>query len=341
MPKPLIEPPPTRFASHAGLARLPYFDLQGGRLVLDPAVGPSIDVHTHLALAYLLPMQVDLERAHPRTRLYLDLDDALDLDVYANRNFSARALKALTWDLTAMSVTGRGMRATHTVPNLLADMRDMGVVSSVLLPIDLPAISDNAGTYLRAVAGRRELISLGSIHPISRGRAARLDRQQALGARGIKVHPATQMIRPDHPRAMQLYRMCGERGLPVLWHCGPVGIEPAAGRRRSQVRLYEPAVAENPETTFILGHSGALQMEVALDLALRYDNVYLETSSQGLTNVRRILERAPAGRVMLGSDWPFYHQCMPLAKALLASEGAPALRRQVLHDNAARLFGLG
>ena len=42
----------------------------------------------------------------------------------------------------------------------------------------------------------------------------------------------------------------------------------------------------------------------------------------------------------MGSDWPFYHQATGLAKALLATEGDPALRRRVLYDNAASLFGL-
>jgi predicted TIM-barrel fold metal-dependent hydrolase len=56
--------------------------------------------------------------------------------------------------------------------------------------------------------------------------------------------------------------------------------------------------------------------------------------------VRRILERAPEERVLFGSDWPFYHQAVPLAKVLLATEGAPRTRRRVLRDNAARLLGL-
>jgi|GEM_PF-4196779 hypothetical protein len=43
----------TRFASHRDLARLRYFDIHDGRIVLaDPAFGPSVDVHTHLALSY-------------------------------------------------------------------------------------------------------------------------------------------------------------------------------------------------------------------------------------------------------------------------------------------------
>jgi predicted TIM-barrel fold metal-dependent hydrolase len=106
------------------------------------------------------------------------------------------------------------------------------------------------------------------------------------------------------------------------------------------VPRYERAIVENPRTTFVLGHAGALQMEEALALAKRYTNVYLETSCQSLGNVKRILDEGPGDRILFGSDWPFYHQAIPLAKVLLASEGRPALRRQVLWENAARLFGI-
>jgi predicted TIM-barrel fold metal-dependent hydrolase len=147
------------------------------------------------------------------------------------------------------------------------------------------------------------------------------------------------MIRPDHPRAMRLYGACGRLGLVVLFHCGPVGIEPAAGRRRSQVRLYEAAIAEHPGTRFILGHSGALQFDEALAFARRYENVWLETASQSLHNVRRLVHEAPGERVLLGSDWPFYSQAMALAKALLATEGLERERARLLHENAERLFG--
>jgi predicted TIM-barrel fold metal-dependent hydrolase len=56
--------------------------------------------------------------------------------------------------------------------------------------------------------------------------------------------------------------------------------------------------------------------------------------------VRTILDQADPDRVVYGTDWPFYHQSIALAKVLIATEGDPALRRKVLHDNAARLFGL-
>ncbi len=240
-------------------------------------------------------------------------------------------------------MTSGGFRATHTLPNLRRQMSKLGIKAAVLLPIDLPLISDNAGAYLDVVGryGAGDFLSFGSIHPYAPGDlATKLDRQIARGARGIKYHPATQMVYPAARRGMELYRLCGERKIPVLWHCGPVGIEPPSGRRRSQVYLYEKPIAENPGTTFILGHSGALQLAEGVALAKRYPNAWLEIASQGLSGVRYVIEAGPKDRIMFGTDWPFYHQATGLAKVFLATEDAPDARQKLLHENAGRLFGL-
>ena len=330
----------TEYPSNWALAELPYFDVVDGLLTCDPAIGPVVDVHTHLALGFVRKLAVDLQARHHRVEHYLPVERALDLEVYANCNFSPADLRRLKRDLSLGSLTAGGMRATHTAPNLAREMAALGVVSSVLLPIDFPILSRNAENYLEAAARHDVLISLGSIHPLARGIEARLDRQVAAGARGVKIHPAVQLVPPDHPRALRIYRACAARGLPILWHCGPVGIEGALSRKMCQLYHYERAVDLCPEATFVLGHSGALQFERGLALAQRHENVYLESSSQGLTNVRRIAEEGPPDRIMFGSDWPFYHQALPLAKALLATEGEPARREAFLWRNAARLFGL-
>jgi uncharacterized protein len=329
------------FETLLDLSRLPWFDVHGGRLVVsDASVGPVIDMHSHIALAYLLPMRVDLYRATPHTEHYLPACCSIDFEVYQNKNITPAALSALKRDLTLGSLSRGGMRATHTVPNLVREMDELGVVQSVLLPIELPYISKNAAHALDAARREPKLLSFGSVHPIVDRVGTRLDEQAHAGARGVKVHPAVQLIMPDHRRAMALYRQCAARNLPVLWHCGPVGIELQSGRRRTQVALYEKPIAEQPRTTFVLGHAGALQMEQALDLACRYPNVWLELSGQSLTNVRTILDRADPERVVYGSDWPFYHQAIGIAKVLLATVGREHLRAKVLHENARRLLGL-
>ena len=243
-------------------------------------------------------------------------------------------------DLGLGSLSGGGMRRTHTAPNLAREMADVGVRVSVLLPIELPRLSWNAETYLEVTRGRSDLVSLGSVHPFGRRPLDRLAHQKSLGARGVKIHPAVQLVPADHPRAMAIYRTCADLSLPVLWHCGPVGIEPAAGRWCSQLKHYWGAVRENPDTTFVLGHSGALQMGLALELANSYPNVWLELASQSVSNVRTILERGPEDRIVFGTDWPFYHQAFGLVKVLIAAGDRLELRHRVLWENAARLFGL-
>jgi predicted TIM-barrel fold metal-dependent hydrolase len=333
---------PSKFTSLLDLARLPWFSLnEQGRLVMnDASVGPIADLHTHLALAYVRPMSVDLQKLHPETQHYLPSCCALDLDVYVNKNMSPEIVKELTKDLTWRSLGPRGMRATHTVPNLEREMQETGIRASVLLPIDFPAISDNAGVALREAKRSNKLLSLGSVHPYSTNREKKLDSQLARGAKGIKMHPSVQLVRADNRRARELYAMCAAREMIVFWHCGPAGIEPKLGQYLNQVKFYQQPIAENPKTTFVLGHAGARQFEEALRLQRQYPNVWLETSSQSVSNIRRIVEEADPDRVVHGSDWPFYHPAISVAKILLATEDRREIRHKMLWKNAARLLKL-
>lgn len=333
---------PTRFSNLADLARLPWFSLRDGHLVVDdPTVPETIDMHTHLALAFVRPMQVDLQRPSERIQLYLPEHRPIDMEVYINRNIPPSDLKALNHDLALNALTDKGMRATHTVPNLARHMGEMRIANSVLLAIDWPlGLSDNAGAWLDATRGRDDMVVFGSVHPYDRDVPGKLDAQKKAGARGIKVHPAVQMVKPDAARCMRFYKACGDRDLPILFHCGPVDIETRLGRYLSQVKHYERAIAENPRTRFVLGHSGALQMPEALEFAKKYPNCYLELSSQSLSGVKKILAEAPPDRPVFGTDWPFYSQAIGLAKVFIATDGDDALRHAALYGNAARILGL-
>ena len=333
---------PTSFASTLDLARLPWFEVQGGNrlTVVDETVGPVIDMHTHFAMGFLRQLQVDVTAETPTTAYYLPLTLPVDLEGYSNRNFDAASLFAMQLDLAALALSAKGMRTTHTAPNLLRDMAALGIAHSVVLPIDLPVGAQNTDAVLDACASHPELVPFCSVHPRRRDVDARLERYRSAGARGVKMHPAVQFIAPDHPRTVHLCGRCGSHGLPVLFHCGPVEIATASADRRCQVSRYERAIAENPGTTFVLGHSGALQSDQALAYADRYPNTLFELSSLGLGEVRTVLERVPSDRIVYGTDWPFYHQALTLARVLIATEGDDALRRAVLHDNAARLLAL-
>ena len=55
-------------------------------------------------------------------------------------------------------------------------------------------------------------------------------------------------------------------------------------------------------------------MEQARVYAKRYDNVWLELSSQSLGNIQSLLDDLGPERLLYGTDWPFYHQAIALAK---------------------------
>lgn len=332
----------TRFPDLLSLCQLPWFERQGARLLLDPACGPVIDVHTHLSLSYLLPSSVHQDRITEIVKTYLpEQGRAVDLDPYSNRNFTDSDLRTMKLDLVVGSFLPRyGPRQTHTAANLVARMQDMCIRHAVIHAIDMPLISRNSELYLEQSRRHPELIPFGSAHPLAPFVERRVRRLAEMGIKGLKVHPAMQGFFPGARKLRPLYEACRGLGLPVLWHCGPVGIEPKKSREFSQVRHYEAPLADFPEVTFFLGHSGALQYREAIELSRRYQNAVLDLSCQGLVATREILEEVDPNRVVFGSDWPYYNQAIGIAKVLIATDGDSELRRKILYENAARILGL-
>lgn len=329
-----------RFDRLEDLARLPWFDVDAGRLVVsDRTVGPIIDMHAHYALPAPWPRKIDLERETPKTELLLECCARHDLDVYANVNFGALGLKKLKRELVLGSIAG-GKRPTHTAANLERDCRDAGVVHSAVLAIDLGMPSRSVRDSIAAAKTRASATPFGSVHPRRRRPKEKLEEQLHAGARGLKLHPQLQQFYPDIPAARALYALAARERIPVLWHCGPVGIELKSARKFVQIPNYEAPLAAFPDTTFVLGHAGGLACDQAIQLQRRYPNAYLEMSSISLSQMRQVIEEADLDRIVFGTDWPFYHHALPLAKVLVLTEGRPALRRKILHDNAARLLRL-
>jgi predicted TIM-barrel fold metal-dependent hydrolase len=332
---------PLRFEDRLSLDQLPWFEADGERIVLaDKSIGPTIDMHTHYALPAVWPHRYNLEAETEDSHLLLSCCSNHDLDVYANKNFSKRELRAMKFDLVMGGVTGRGSRKHHTAPNLARDMRDVGVSHTSVLAIDIAVASNHVRQTIETGTSRSDVTVFGSVHPRSSKKKVKLEEQLHAGIRGLKLHPAIQSFHPNDAEARELYKLASDNQIPVIWHCGPVDIEPKKARQLSQVANYETPIKELPETTFILGHSGALQCDQAVDLQMRYPNVLLEVSCISLEQMDYVFRNADEDRIMFGSDWPFYHPSLQMAKVLILTEDNLRLRKKVLYDNAARLLGL-
>jgi len=346
------------YRGYRGLAELPYFELEPTDDPSQPAIlrcvvedlPAVLDIHAHLGMSLLFSPDVDLQVRSGRVEHLLDCDATvpgcpLDLDVYINANFSDADLRALKWDAAAQALWGSAKAATHTIPNLLAEMDATRVSQAVVLPIafGLPFGDRLTERFMAAIdaagAGDR-LLKAASVVPGDPNAADDLRRYAADGARMVKLHPAMQRFFPDSPELEPIYRTCGELGLPIIFHGGRAGIEPEQLHQYTLMRHYEGAFRDFPEVQFVLGHAGARDLVDAVPLVQRYPNVSFGVHGQGVTVLSQLIEEVGPDRLLFGSDWPFYHLAATLAKILIVTEGRPEARSAILRTNAERLLQL-
>ncbi|MGH0037237.1 MAG: amidohydrolase family protein [Myxococcota bacterium] len=339
-----------RYRGYRGLAELPWFELDDrGRLVCTvPDLPPAIDFHCHFGMSFGLAPEVDLMARTPRVRHLLDCDATdpgceLDLDVYMNANFTEEDLAALRRGAVAQALWGSESAATHTVPNLLAEMDDTKIARAVILPIafGLPVGDDLASRWLAAIdaSGSPErFIRGGTVHPSDPDKIEKLRQQAEAGVQVVKLHPAMQRFFPDSEEAGEVYAECARLGLVVFFHGGRAGIEPHYNHQFTPMKNYAPAFERYPEVNFVLGHAGARDVADAIPLAVRHPNVQLGIHGQGVTVLRELIERVGPDKLIFGTDWPFYHLAATLAKVLMVTEGSPGARRAILTTNAEALL---
>ena len=147
---------------------------------------------------------------------------------------------------------------------------------------------------------------------------------------------------PDNKHAMGLFEWCEDRDLPVVAHCGYKGVEPPRLREKSEPARFRPMLEAFPKLRVVMAHTGIILHKEILSLAREFeDQVWLDIAGQDVPTTLESLAGYDTKRILYGSDWPFYPLAVALARALIATEGREQVRADLLHDNAARLFGLG
>lgn len=341
------------YKGYRGLAELPWFELDAQQRLqcVDDSIPMAIDVHCHLGMSILFEPHLDLQKEHPRTRHLLDCDATdpgceLDLDVYVNANFSESALEALEKTLTAQAFWGSEFAETQTIPNLLREMDAMRVERAALLPIEFGLwFGDRQTEVWRAAVQKANTDRLISGFSVSvddsvEDAIADLERHVAAGGRIMKLHPTVQRFFPDDPKFNDLYARAAELGVILFYHGGRAGIEPDAAHPYAMPRHYEATFKNHPTLQCVIGHGGARDGDAMLELALRYNNVWLGIHGQGITHLDKMITATGGERLLFGSDWPFYHVGASLAKVLITTD-TPArrnVRTMILRENALALL---
>lgn len=166
---------------------------------------------------------------------------------------------------------------------------------------------------------------------------------EELGMVGLRMLPWLWDLPADDRRMYPLYVACVELGVPFCLQIGQTGpLRPSEYGR--PIPYLERVALEFPELTIVAGHLGAPWVEEALFLARKFPNIYLDTSAwrprRFPTAFVEFLRGRGRHKCIFGSNYPMIMPGDCLAD--LAGLGLDdETRRLFLHDNAARVFGLG
>jgi predicted TIM-barrel fold metal-dependent hydrolase len=202
------------------------------------------------------------------------------------------------------------------------EMDAAGIDQCVILPVDcttrfgceLPSnemVASLANKYPR-------LIGFASVDPKDKGSEKRLEHAiKTLGLKGLKLNPALQKFSADSKEfAYPIYQLCCELGIPVMIHCG-LSWSPKADSKLANPLDLEIVAQDFPSLKIIIPHLGWPWMNEAIMLAVKFNNIFLDTSVLysgtpgellnhliGAVLSKDLFERSLHYQIIFGSNYP-------------------------------------
>jgi uncharacterized protein len=203
----------------------------------------------------------------------------------------------------------------------LLELDSVGLDRAVILPIDSARTRGRrvySNEQIAELCGLSErLVGFASVDPCQPAAAEELERAVTqLGLRGLKLAPAMQEFYPDDAALDPVYDRAQALGIPVLFHAG-MSWEPGSRLAYGQPLRFERIAAEYPALRIVLAHLAWPWVTDAVALALKYPNVYLDTSALYFDNPPEFLrfamtiqvplsvfERSLRRQLVFGSNYP-------------------------------------
>jgi predicted TIM-barrel fold metal-dependent hydrolase len=214
------------------------------------------------------------------------------------------------------------------LPRYLERAKRAGIDRTVVFPtFDSDYAVANRRVARIVDASRGRLYGFAFVHAVrDAGRVSALVREavERYGFRGIKVH------RHDARISREICEAARQFGVPVLYD--PVG----------EVGPVELVAGEYPDVQFVIPHLGSFDDDWAAQVAMiglliRHDNIYVDTSAVRRFDLLAEAARRRPRRVLFGSDGPWLHPGVELAKVRLLRL-RQADEQLVLGGNALRLI---
>lgn len=166
---------------------------------------------------------------------------------------------------------------SHTLEGFVAEVRESGISSAVVVGRDTPSLSIPNDRINEVTSRYKELIGIGSVDPQTHGvKAAVAEAERAvkqLGLRGINVEPGfgNPPVAADDPQFLPVYDACAQLGVPLFIMSGPTSpnlehTDPAPiGRIARQF----------PSLPIVVYHGCYPYVNEIIGIAFRYENVHV------------------------------------------------------------------
>ncbi len=231
-----------------------------------------------------------------------------------------------------------------------------GIEKAVLLPIACerarkdPVSSNEQVAELCGMSDR--FIGFASVDPMLSNAPKALESAiTGLGLKGLKLDAALQDFDLNDPAVFDVYEAAASLRIPVLIHTG-MSWAPETPLEQGQPLLLEKAIRRFSNLRFVLAHWGWPWVWDATALALKYPNVFLDTSClyyDGPTEFFQfvfsrqipttLIERSLRNQVVFGSNYPRV-EIKNIVRALKSLSLTDGCLEKIFSTNAERLLGM-
>lgn len=216
---------------------------------------------------------------------------------------------------------------------LIADMKEYNIEKAIICASDAPNNKEILDAYKKYP---EQFIPLVFVNP-NEGEKAIEEANfyiEEENFKGIKLHPLMHAYLADSPHIDPIMDIAKKHKLPVFIHSG----HPPYSLPWSIALLAE----RHPDVKVMMvhmGHGHGMYVQAAIEMAKRYNNLYLEMSGMPMNvKIREAYKTVGADRIMFGTDAPFHHPTVEIQKVLTSGLTEEEME-DVFYNNAAKLMG--
>ena len=227
--------------------------------------------------------------------------------------FKSRGL----WDDSLTVITAEGLLREMDKSNISLSIISSVAIKQGMTNQDLNEVNTYVSNEIKKYPDR--LAGFCTVDPFGEKKSIEILKKaiEDLGHIGLKLHPSFQEFYPNNKKCFPIYEKMQEYKMPILFHCGSVGVLPFKDDF-AKPSYIDDVACNFPDLPIIIGHAGKIWFDDTAMLMRKHKNIYADIS----TNLGRneefkfmpltwLLSKLKIwvgsfDRVFFGTDYPMY-----------------------------------